>query len=114
MHMKFAYACSHYRSFGILVWEVVTYGITPFHNVAAGDIIEMASNGSLKPTRLLFKYIYISYIYTYILTYIFTFLVLKAVQRCWLILLINVLRSHLRKDQRSQIYWSTVNKMLEL
>ena len=71
MHMKLTYTCSHYRSFGILVWEVATYGKTPFHKVPAEDIIEMASNGSLKLTRLLFKYIYISYTYTYVLTTIF-------------------------------------------
>ena len=114
MHIKLTYAYSYYRSFGILVWEVATYGKTPFHNVAAEDIIEMASHGSLKPTRLLFKYIYIIYTYPYVLTSVFAFLVLKTVQRCWLILLINVLRSHLRIDQHLQIYWSTANKMLKL
>ena len=40
-----------YRSFGILVWEVATYGKTPFSKIPAKDIVEMASNGSLKLTR---------------------------------------------------------------
>ena len=40
-----------YRSFGILVWEVATYGKTPFSKTPTKDIVEMASNGSLKLTR---------------------------------------------------------------
>ena len=38
------------RSFGILVWEVATYGKTPFSKIPVKDIVEMASNGSLKLT----------------------------------------------------------------
>ena len=46
-----AYILFHCRSFGILVWEVATYGKTPFNKIPAKDIVEMASNGSLKLTR---------------------------------------------------------------
>jgi len=30
------------------VWEVATYGKTPFNKLPAKDIVEMANNGSLK------------------------------------------------------------------
>ena len=49
----------HCRSFGILVWEVVTYGKTPFSKLPAKDIVEMASHGILKLTRYLCVLIYL-------------------------------------------------------
>ena len=45
------------------MWEVATYGKAPFSKVAVNDIIEMASNGSLKLTRYVYIVIYI-YLYT--------------------------------------------------
>ena len=46
--LKYFVSC---RSFGILVWEIATYGKTPFKNLSVEDIIQMASDGSLKLTR---------------------------------------------------------------
>ena len=39
------------RSYGVLVWEVVTYAETPHDDLQSNDIIEMAGNGTLKLDR---------------------------------------------------------------
>lgn len=39
--------CAH-RSFGVLVWEVATYGNIPHDNFQTKDIIEMAGDNTLK------------------------------------------------------------------
>ena len=40
-----------HRSFGVLVWEVATYGEPPHDNLQTRDVIEMAGNGTLKLDR---------------------------------------------------------------
>ena len=40
-----------YRSFGVLIWEVATYGEVPHENLQTRDIIELAANGTLKLNR---------------------------------------------------------------
>jgi len=37
-----------YRSYGVLVWEVATYGETPHEQLPTSNIVEMANDGSLK------------------------------------------------------------------
>lgn len=41
-----------YRSFGVLLWEVVTYGEAPLDKLSTEDIIERAERQSLIHTRL--------------------------------------------------------------
>ena len=42
-----------YRSFGVLIWEIATYGEVPHSNLQTRDIIEMAANGTLRVNRWL-------------------------------------------------------------
>ena len=39
------------RSFGVLVWEVATYGETPYKQLQTSDIMAMARDESLKLDR---------------------------------------------------------------
>jgi len=49
--MSVNFVNTHCRSYGVLVWEVATYGKTPNKHLKGIDIVELASNGSLKLTR---------------------------------------------------------------
>ena len=49
MYMLFTYHL--YRSYGVLVWEVATYGEPPLEGIKVSELIELASNGSLKLNR---------------------------------------------------------------
>ena len=49
MYMSFTYHL--YRSYGVLVWEVATYGEPPHEGIKVSELIELASNGSLKLNR---------------------------------------------------------------
>ena len=39
------------RSYGVLVWEVATYGEPPHEELQVRELINLASNGSLKLNR---------------------------------------------------------------
>jgi len=39
------------RSYGVLVWEVVTFGGIPHEQLKVSELVELASNGSLKLNR---------------------------------------------------------------
>ena len=42
-----------YRSFGVLIWEIATYGEVPHSNLQTRDIIEMSASGTLMVNRWL-------------------------------------------------------------
>ena len=49
MYPQSLYNC--YRSYGVLVWEVATFGDSPHEGVQVREIIELANNSSLKLNR---------------------------------------------------------------
>ena len=48
-YMSFTYHL--YRSYGVLVWEVATFGEPPHEGIQVSELIELASNGLLKLNR---------------------------------------------------------------
>ena len=55
----FFYADVNYRSFGVLLWEIVTYGRTPLGDTSVEDIIDAAQNKTLDHERYMkYKYYY--------------------------------------------------------
>ena len=42
------------RSYGVLVWEVVTFGEFPHDKLQVNELVELASNGSLKLNRYMY------------------------------------------------------------
>ena len=49
------------RSYGVLVWEVATYGETPHEQIPTSNIVEMADNGSLRLERYTLTILYCSF-----------------------------------------------------
>jgi len=43
--------CHAYRSYGVYLWEIVTYGQLPLEDLDVQDIIERAQNESLEHPR---------------------------------------------------------------
>lgn len=43
----FVVLCTH-RAYGVLLWEITSYGLTPLNQYEARDVIQMAESGSLK------------------------------------------------------------------
>ena len=45
--------CIHYyhRSYGVVLWEITSYGESPLDDMEAKDIVEAAENGTLKHSR---------------------------------------------------------------
>ena len=37
-----------YRAYGVLLWEITSYGLTPLNQYEAREVIQMAENGALK------------------------------------------------------------------
>lgn len=49
---QYKFTCyNNNRSFGVLLWEIFTYGRTPLADNSIEDIIDAAQNGSLYHTR---------------------------------------------------------------
>lgn len=43
--------CFFCRSYGVLLWEIVTYGELPLRSVSSEEIVNMAENRTLQHTR---------------------------------------------------------------
>lgn len=41
-----------YRSYGVVLWEITSYGDTPLDDMEANDIVQAAQDGTLKHSRL--------------------------------------------------------------
>ena len=44
--------CLAYRSYGVVLWEITSYGDSPLDDMEAKDIVEAAQDGTLQHSRL--------------------------------------------------------------
>ena len=42
----------YYRSYGVVLWEITSYGDAPLDDLEAKDVVEAAQDGTLQHSRL--------------------------------------------------------------